>query len=321
VSPTYILDHRAGTANPAASSGPVGYTPAQIRHAYGFDRVPLNGAGQTIAIVDAYDDPAFVDSTVSNFSSSDLAHFDVAMGLPNPPSFTKYNEQGSTTGLPGTDPAGPGTNNWEVEEALDVEWAHAIAPDASIDLIECNSNSDTDLYTGVKTAAGLAGVSVVSMSWGASEYSGETSSDSVFTTPSGHAGVTFVASSGDSGTMSYPAASPNVLAVGGTTLTIGAGNSYVSETGWSGSGGGVSSYEHTPPYQYRLSSGGLSITFAWRTSPDVGYDADPNTGFAIYDSYSFGSATPWNEVGGTSAGAPQWAALIALADQGRAQEG
>ena len=151
------------------STGPYGYTPSQIRAAYGVSGITFgsttgDGTGQTIAIVDAYDNPDLIDSSASNFSSSDLAQFDHYFGLPDPPSFTKYNEYGSTTGLPGTDPKGVGTDNWEVEEALDVEWAHAIAPGASIDLIECNSLND--LYQGVSTAATLSGVSVVSMSWG-----------------------------------------------------------------------------------------------------------------------------------------------------------
>src|SRR6185437_11775717 len=100
---------------------------------------------------------------------SDLAQFDQTFGLPDPPSFTKYNETGQTTNLPGTDPAGAGNlnGNWEMEEALDIEWAHAIAPAASIDLVEAsNDTNNADMYTAVQTAAGLPGVSVVSMSWG-----------------------------------------------------------------------------------------------------------------------------------------------------------
>ena len=104
-----------------------------------------------------------------------------------------------------------------------MEWAHAIAPAASIILIETNSENGADMYTGATTAAGLAGVSVVSMSWGSSEFAGEQSFDSDFTTPSGHQGVTFVASTGDNGAPGeYPAFSPNVVAVGGTTLSLSA---------------------------------------------------------------------------------------------------
>jgi hypothetical protein len=298
VSPAYILYHPAAGARPAVSSGPVGYTPAQIRNAYGFNQIPLNGAGQTIAIVDAYDDPSI---------AGDLHAFDQQFGLADP-TLVKVNQWGGTS-YPAPDP------NWAVEISLDVEWAHAIAPGAGILLVEANSNSYSDLLTAVDYARSRAGVSEVSMSWGGSEFSGENTYDSHFTTPSGHQGVTFVVSSGDSGTISYPAASPEVLAVGGTTLKIGPGNTYVGETAWSGSGGGISAYESMPGYQGGIAPGSM------RTNPDVAYDADPNTGFAVRDSYTFGSATPWGQIGGTSAGAPQWAALIALADQGRAQRG
>jgi hypothetical protein len=298
VSPTYILDHPAGGASPAVSSGPIGYTPAQISNAYGFNQIPLNGADQTIAIVDAYDHPSI---------AGDLHAFDQQFGLADP-TLVKVNQSGGTS-YPAPDP------NWAVEISLDVEWAHAIAPGARILLVEANSNSSSDLYAAVNYARNQSGVSVISMSWGGPEFSGETSNDPILTTPSGHQGVTFVASSGDSGTILYPAASRNVLAVGGTTLTIGSGNTYGGETAWSGSGGGISTYEPRPGYQVRVSSSG------YRTNPDVAYDADPVTGFAVYDSYTYGSATPWQQVGGTSAGAPQWAALIVLADQGRAQRG
>ena len=220
-----------------------GFTPSQIRTAYGisstvFGSIQGTGAGQTIAIVDAYDDPALVDSTSVGFTTSDLAKFDKQFGLPDPPSFLKLNESGSSTSLPGPDPAGAGNpdGNWEVEEALDVEWAHAIAPAASIVLVECNSNSSNDLYGGVVTAATHSGVSVVSLSWGCSEFSGEQAFDSDFA----HPGVTVVASTGDGGSPGeFPAYSPNVLAVGGTSLQLNANSTYLSETAWSGSGGGV----------------------------------------------------------------------------------
>lgn len=127
---------------------------------------------------------------------------------------------------------------------------HAIAPGASIVLIECNSASTADLFQGVATAAKLAGVSVVSMSWGSGEFRGETSYDSDFTTPKGHEGVTFIAATGDQGSPGeYPAYSPNVLAAGGTSLYLSTNGSYGSETGWSNSGGGTSIYESEPGYQ------------------------------------------------------------------------
>ncbi len=298
---------------------PWGMSPQQIRTAYGLDglafgAMPGDGTGQTIAIVNAYDDPSLVNSTSAGFSASDLAQFDGQYGLPDPPSFVKLNQEGSTTNLPGTDPAGPGSSSsWEQEEALDVEWAHALAPGASIVLVETNSSSSADLYQGVTTAADLPGVSVVSMSWGCAEYSGENAFDGDFTTPSGHQGVTFVAAVGDLGAPGlYPAYSPNVVAVGGTSLTILGNNAYGSETAWSDSGGGTSTSEAEPAYQDGVQGTGM------RTIPDVAFDADPNTGVSIYDSYDDTTGDgPWKQIGGTSLGAPSWAALIAIADQGR----
>jgi len=305
------------------SSTPSGLAPAQLQVAYGINDIRFassigDGAGQTIAIVDAYDDPKLVASTAPGFLSSDLAMFDQSFGLPNPPSFLKLNEYGGSSNLPGTDPAGPGNSqgNWEVEEALDVEWAHAMAPEANIVLIECQSGSGIDMYQGARTAAGLAGVSVVSMSWGSNEFNGETSFDGDFTTPNGHQGVTFVASTGDQGAPGeYPAYSPNVLAVGGTSLYLNASGSYSSEAAWSGSGGGSSEYETEPGYQAGVAGGGK------RTIPDVSSDANPNTGVAVYDSYNGTSAAPWEQVGGTSLSAPTWAGLIAIANQGRVASG
>ncbi len=199
------------------------------------------------------------------------------------------NQDGQTTSLPGTDPIGVGASNWEVEEALDVEWAHAMAPGAQIILVEASSGSLSDLMTAVGTAANQPGVSVVSMSWGFQEglsvlAQDEAQYDSVLTTPAGHQGVTFVASTGDYGTADpeYPAFSPNVVAVGGTSLYLNADNSYNSETGWGyydsnmgasiGGGGGISQYESEPTYQLGVQTTG------YRTTPDVSFVADPATG-------------------------------------------
>ncbi len=300
---------------------PVGYAPQDLQTAYGvnnisFGRVKGDGAGQTIAIVDAYDDPSFVNSTDPNFSQSDLAQFDLAFGLPDPPSFTKVNESGQTSPLPGTDPAGAGNpnGNWEIEEALDIEWAHAMAPGANIVLVEASTDTNmTDVFKAVTTAADLPGVSVVSMSWGFPEFSGQQSLDSDFVTPSGHQGVTFVAASGDNGGYSYnssgqptttpgvlyPASSVNVVGVGGTTLQLNADSTYNSETAWSGSGGGTSLYESETAWQKGVQETGK------RTVPDVSFDADPATGVAVYDSYNdTDNSGDWVQVGGTSLGAP-----------------
>ena len=168
------------------------------------------------------------------------------------------------------------------------------------------------------------------MSWGTTEFWGESAYDSIFTTPAGHTGVTFVAASGDSGAWygpMYPSVSPNVLAVGGTTLTLAADSTYGSETGWSDSTGGFSgydsdwrTYEPEPSYQTAtLQAAGLS--YGVRTTPDVSFNADPNTGVAVYDSVPYSGQSGWFEVGGTSAAAPAWAGLVAIADQGLATGG
>ncbi|HMC63694.1 MAG TPA: S53 family peptidase [Gemmataceae bacterium] len=293
------------------------FTPAQIRHAYGFDQITFqasgqtyqgNGSGQTIAIVDAYDDPNIL---------SDLRYFDRTFGLPDPV-FTKATPQG----MPRAD-AG-----WAGEIALDVEWAHAIAPKAKILLVEAKSDNLGDLLAAVDYARAQPGVVAVSMSWGTNEFSGETYYDNHFLPPAGHlggssglpgasnlpGGITFVASAGDSGAWygaEWPAVVPGVVSVGGTSLTLSSTGNYASETAWSDGGGGYSDYEREPAFQYGVQASG------WRTNPDVAFNADPNTGVFVYDSYNGG----WFAVGGTSAGAPQWAGLIAIADQGRALAG
>ena len=312
-------------------SGTVAYSPAQVRAAYGLDNVSLDGTGQIIAIVDAYDDPNIVPA---------LDAFDNQFGLTSagPTLYNQYgpassfltvlDQNGQATSLPGTDPNGPGTDNWEAEEALDVEWAHAIAPGAQIILVVANSQSLPDLMTAVAAAASQPGVSVVSMSWGFAEgqavfASDEATYDNIFTTP----GVTFVASTGDFGAADpeYPAFSPNVLSVGGTSLTLNGDNSYNSETGFGyqssalgafiGSGGGISLYEPEPAYQQSVQSTGS------RTIPDVALVADPATGAWVADPYNVSGGNPFEVVGGTSLSAPCWAALIALANQGRTAAG
>jgi hypothetical protein len=293
-------------AKPLATSGPTGFTPAQLKQAYGINLISFSGGtvagdgtGETIAIVDAYDDPNI---------ASDLHQFDVQFGLPDP-TFTKVNQSGGST-MPQAD------SGWAGEIAIDVEWAHAIAPKAKILLVEANSASWSDLSTAVRFAASQPGVAAVSMSFGGGEFSSETSMDSTFTTPSGHSGITFVASSGDSGApVEFPAISPNVLSVGGTSLTLNSSGNYSTESAWSGSGGGISSFESQPSYQKGIVTQGTTM----RTNPDVSYDANPNTGIAVYDSYQ--TSAPWQQYGGTSIAAPQWAAIIAIADQGRALAG
>jgi subtilase family serine protease len=251
----------------------------------------------TIAIVDAYDAPNI---------ASDLATFDAQYGLPACTTSNGCFQKVMPQGQPAYD------SGWEEEISLDVEWAHAIAPGAKIVLEEAVDNSNASLYGAVRDAVSN-GASVVSMSWGESEYSSETADDSNFSSPS----TTFVASAGDGGHVTgYPAASPNVIAVGGTTLTLDSSGNRQSESTWSctnsfycsffgGTGGDTSPYEPQPSWQasFAPNTGGK------RGYADVSYDADPNTGVAIYDTAQGG----WLQIGGTSMGAPQWSALVAIA--------
>src|SRR5262245_36276649 len=295
---------------------PTTFAPTQLVHAYGFNQIsfaggtiPGDGRGQTIAIVDAFDNPNI---------EADLQTFNTRYGLNNPLfTFTKATPFGPP----------PANANWAMEIALDVEWAHAIAPAANILLVEAAGDTDAQILAAVDYAANYhdpvtgQGVAAVSMSWGFNEFAAQTDADhdGHFT---GHPGVTFVGASGDSGKPPiWPATSPNVLAVGGTNLKLTAANDWSSEKGWGtgslsflfgGSGGGISKYESKPGYQ-----GSVTQSSTKRTSPDIAYDADPATGVSVYDSMNGG----WLTVGGTSAGAPQWAALMAIADQGRALAG
>jgi hypothetical protein len=181
--------------------------------------------------------------------------------------------------------------------------------------VEVKSQNLADLLAGVKYARKQAGVSVVSMSWGAPEWSSETYYDSYFTTPSGHiggsglpGGITFVAATGDHGEhVQWPATSPYVLAVGGTTLTLDGTGNYQGEQGWYLSGGGISQYEARPGYQYGVQ------TTVHRTNPDVALIGNWSDGAEIYNTTDGG----WESAGGTSLGTPIWAGLIAVADQGR----
>jgi SdrD B-like domain len=309
---------------PPGSASPVGLTPAQIKSAYGINSVMFgsvvgDGTGQTIAVINAFDNPNLVDLGDPSFDASDLHMFDQQFGLPDPPAFTKVDQTGGTS-FPGTDPS------WANESSMDVEWVHAMAPKAAILLVEANSAGLDDLIGATQGGEGMGavqyartvpGVSVISMSFAASEAGFETSYDQYFTTPAGHTGITFVAGSGDDGAPGgYPAFSPNVVAVGATTLTL-SGSNYGSETGYIDSGGGTSLYEGKPSFQDDVSTPSTSL----RTIPDVAFNGDVNTGVAVYDIFNGGTSTPWFKVGGTSFSAPAWGGLIAVADQGRAQAG
>jgi hypothetical protein len=308
--------HSSGSSGKTSS----GYTPAQIREAYGVGLITFGssmgtvqgtGAGQTIAILDVYDDPKI---------ASDLAYFDQTFKLPAPPSFVKMNEYGSTKNLPR--PADLNNQNQAAamgETTLDVEWAHAIAPQANIVLIEAN-NDQFALQTAMQTAENLPGVSVISVSWGYDyEVPDEQSFDMYYATPTAHPGVTVFNASGDYGSpyLGTPDTAPDVVTVGGTTLNLSRGGSFISESAWSGtanggSTGGTSTIEPEPVYQKGVQATGH------RTAPDVSFDGNPNTGVDVYQTYG---GSGWSVTGGTSVGAPCWAGLLAIADQGRALEG
>jgi subtilase family serine protease len=281
-----------------------GLTPAQIETAYGlagmsFGGQPANGAGETIAIVDGFNDPNI---------QTELAVFDAAYGLPAPPSLRIVGEVGGA-------PTTASDAGWAQEEALDVEWAHALAPGAAIVVVSANSGTIPDLMAGVQTATTIPGVTVVTMSWSGTEslYYSPTY-DSIFTNP----GVTFVAASGDGGYfggVQYPASSPHVLAVGGTMLQVDASGNYLAETPWFGTSGGISYLEPEPSYQDPVQSTG------GRTVPDVAFVGNPNTGVAVYSMDPYTGQGSWMTVAGTSLGAQAWGALIAVVDQGRALQG
>ena len=245
---------------------PSGYTPAQLRSAYGVESIRFSsavgdGGGQTIAIVDAYDDPSLVDSSAPASPTVTWRSSIKQFGLPDPPSFVKLNEYGSPSSLPGTRSGGCRQPTGELgsrgSPRCGVGARHRSGGEHHSGRVQFQRQQRH--VSRMITAASLPGVSVVSMSWGSSEFSGEQTFDGDFTTPNGHQGVTFVASTGDSGSPGdYPAYSPNVVAVGGTSLYLSNNGSYSSEAGWSGSGGGISTVrnragisrrcpEHGPP--------------------------------------------------------------------------
>ncbi len=278
------------------SSTPTGMSPASIRSAY---QIPSTGGSGVIAIVDAYD---------YTTAAKDWAVFSAAFGLSTCTSATP-----ASGCLTVVKVGSPRTNcGWAQEAALDIEWAHAMAPNAAIVLVEANSSSYADLFAAVdyanKNLVDSSGNHVtpneVSMSWGGSEFSGETSYDSHFL----QTGVVYFAASGDSGGKTiYPSVSPNVVAAGGTTLTY--SNGAWTETAWSGSGGGPSAYEARPGYQNVIQT----IVKTQRGVPDFAFDANPNTGVSVYDSTSCQGMSGWLVFGGTSVSSPCLSGIVNLA--------
>jgi subtilase family serine protease len=296
---------------PKISNGtPTGLPPSAVQTVYNLSGLSPNsgaGNGQIIAIVDAFHDPNAL---------SDLNTFNAQYGYAQLSTCTSLTQSGPCFEQVFAQGKQPRTNaGWVLEESLDIEWAHAEAPAAKIVLVEAATNSNSNLFGAVVAASNL-GATEVSMSWGGGESSGETSLDSDFT----RAGTFYTASAGDSGhAAEYPAASPHIIAVGGTTLNGCSGThcSFTTETTWSGSGGGASAVEPIPSYQsgYTGPVFGAStinaLTGGHRGIPDVSFDANPNTGVSIFDSTADQGQSGWFTVGGTSVGAPNWAGILA----------
>lgn len=285
IGPSASLPNGAVVHGPGlAASGPAGYHPADIQAAYG---MPSDGGTGAIAVVDYGDE----GTPLSDFNT-----FSAQFGLPQETSSdptASTNKVFQVVYAEGTKPPFDPSNGWYVEEALDMEWAHAMAPKAKIYLVE----SGGDLVAANQVAAKLTGVKEVSNSWGyPGEYGpGELQLDSNFVYP----GVVFFASAGDiGGLQQYPAESPNVVGVGGTSLYM-SGNTVTSETVWDGTGGGPSNYEPRPSYQSIIQS----IVHSARGCPDIAAVADPYTGVAIYAGGS------WTTVGGTSVACPVCAGI------------
>ena len=291
----YILYAPTGSIVPAAQ--PAGETPASLGCVYdvvsnpisgcpinGTTEVPSGGSG-VIVIVDAYDYPS---------AAADLSTFSSTFGLPQ----ANFNVQYAS----GRKPSNGCSSGWNGEESLDIEWAHAMAPNAQIVLMEASSASNSALYQAVTAAnsyiAAHGGKGEVSMSWGGSETSGESSSDHYFT----QSGVVYFASSGDSPGVIYPSASVNVVSAGGTQVNRSGGN-YTNQTAWSDGGGGASKYEARPSFQNSIES----IVGSKRGTPDLSFDASGGSPVAVYNSNCYGG---WLEVYGTSVASPSLAGII-----------
>jgi subtilase family serine protease len=280
---------------PGGGGGPRGETPASLRAVYS---LPSSGGSGVIAIVDAYHYPT---------ADNDLDIFSTQFGLPH---CTIANGCFKVVYASGTQPS---TNcGWAQEAALDIEWAHAMAPNAKIVLVEAASNSFADLFAAVDvataavTTGNASGNGQVSMSWSGGEFSSEASNDGHFQ----NNGVVYFASSGDTGGVNgYPSVSPYVVSAGGTTINRNGSGAFTSETAWSGSGGGPSKYEAKLAYQ----NGVAGTDPTKRSAPDFSFDADPASGVAVYDSTRCQGSSGWLVFGGTSVSSPSMAGIVNLA--------
>lgn len=253
-----------------------------------------NGGAGAIALVDAYDDPT---------AANDLAVFSSQFGLPAPNFSVVY--------ASGTKPAA--NCGWGQEESLDIEWAHAMAPNAKIYLVEASSATFAALLQAESVAASLvsaAGGGQISNSWSGGEFRGETSDDKYFNA----SGIVYFASAGDSaGKVGYPSVSPNVVSAGGTSIQRDANGNFTGEVVWDdqygGTGGGTSRYESRPSYQNTVSN----IVGSKRGTPDFSFDADPASGVSVYDSTVCSGLSGWLVFGGTSVSSPSLAGIVNLA--------
>ncbi|MPY36805.1 peptidase S8 [Streptomyces adustus] len=283
------------TPKSADASTPSGYGPSNLQSAYGLTSAAAsNGSGETIAIVDAYDDPNAAADLATYRSYYGLSACTVANGC-----FKKVSQTGSTTSLPSAD------SGWAEEISLDLDMASAICPKCNILLVEAKSATMANLGTAVNEAV-ILGAKYVSNSYGGSESSSDTSYDSSYFN---HTGVAITVSAGDEGYgAEYPAASKYVTAVGGTALSTSSTTRGWTETVWNtssseGTGSGCSSYDAKPTWQ-------TDTGCTKRTIADVAAVADPATGVSVYDSY--GITAGWYTFGGTSASAPIIAGVYAL---------
>ena len=282
---------------------------------------PASGAGNHptggwggIAVVDAYDNPN---------AGSDLAYFSTYFGLPAA-TFTKVyanNSFGTLHGMTASCSGKPaGNTSWGQEEDLDIEWAHVMAPAAHIFLVEACTSSFSDLLFAEQVAgmkvSGVGGGDV-SNSWGSNEYSGEVRAvDNTFRYYWNK--IVYFASAGDYGWgAQYPSSSPWVVSAGGTTVNRDAGGNFLNESCWAGSGGGVSAYEtwQNPPDLNNGMGPWANFQYAMfgqtaRQTPDISFNADPNSGVWVYDSYGYNGNAGWFIVGGTSVSSPALAGIV-----------
>jgi subtilase family serine protease len=286
----------------ASVSYGAGYGPADLASAYG-DTLPASGSawtwnGQTVAIVDAYSNPNVASDLAAYRAQFKLPPCTAASGC-----FTELNESGAASPLPA------GNTGWGEEIDLDVEMVSAVCPDCRILLMAGSSTSLTDLGTSVNTAASK-GANAISNSYGASEFSSESTYGNAYY--NNHPGIAITASAGDGGYgVEFPAVSHNVTAVGGTSLVKSSGTTRGwSETVWSSTGSGCSAYISQPSFQTAVAPAGCS----GRIVGDVAAVADPNTGVAVYDSYGSSGGANWYVFGGTSVASPIIASFYALAN-------